>query len=198
MGDTFTEAISRHSRRPQQHSSPMRTLHLERQTVQLEAISDPKSVSRLEISLCKLPALDGIHRFTELREIHIHYCRSLTDLSQLMRLPRLRGINLFCLPNVKQGLAIPVFRDLELLSYNNVRDLASIRGIGTLKKLSYLGLSRVKVLDGDYRPIVDCKSLKRVFWHGAPFKPPAMQEIKKLRPDILIGGNCARPSVPVP
>lgn len=176
----------------------MRTARFERETVLFETIGDPLSVSRLEIAFCDLPTLQGIHRLTRLAQIHIHYCRSLIDISQLMRLRRLRQINLYCLPNVEYGFEACVFRELESLSYNNVSDLASIRGIEKLKKLSYLGLSRVKVLDGDFTPIINCKSLQRVFWHGAPFEPPAMKEIRKLRPDILIGGNNARPSAQSP
>ena len=65
-----------------------------------------------------------------------------------------------------------MFRELESLSYNNVSDLASIREIKKLKKLSYLGLSRVKVLDGDFTPIINCKSLQRVFWHGIRLSRP--------------------------
>lgn len=176
----------------------MRTVRFERESVLFENIVDPANVDRLEIAFCDLKTLQRIHRLTHLTQLHLYYCRSLIDISQLMRLRRLRQINLYCLPNVENGLELGVFRELESLSYNNISALGSIRGIEKLKKLSYLGLSRVKVLDGDFTPIIDCKSLQRVFWHGAPFPSPAMKEIRKLRPDILIGGNRARPIVESP
>lgn len=60
---------------------------------------------------------------------------------------------------------------------------------GTLSDAYYLGLSQVKVKDNDYSPILQSKSLERVFWCGSPFKVPALKELRKLRPDIVIGGN---------
>jgi hypothetical protein len=172
----------------------MRIVCFKRQPVTFETIIDPKKVERMEIAFCDVESLEGIHRLTHLTEVHIHYCRSLSDISQLGLLRRLRQINLYSLPNVELEFEVTKLKHLESLSYTNVARIASIHGIESLKKLSYLGLSRVKVLDGDYMPIIKCKSLKRVFWHDAPFKAPAMNEIRELRPDILVGGNSARPS----
>lgn len=172
----------------------MRTERFERVPVLFESIDNPAKVDRLEIAFCDLTTLQGIHRLTHLTQIHIHYCRSLMDISQLMQLRRLQQINLYSLPNVANGIDPGVFPELESLSFNNVRELPSIRGIEKLMNLNYLGLSRVKVLDGDFSPIINCKSLQRVFWHGAPFPSPALKEIRKQRPDILIGGNNARTS----
>ena len=58
-----------------------------------------------------------------------------------------------------------------------------------LPGLQELSLSRVKIIDGNYDPIIKCPTLKKVFWFGGPFKKPALQTIKKERPDMLIGGN---------
>jgi hypothetical protein len=176
----------------------MRIARFERQPVLFDSVADAKKVVRLEIAFCDIQSLDGIQRLGNLTEVHIHYCRSLRDLSQLSHMKRLRQINLYCLPIVEVEFQPNELAQLESLSYTNVASLTSIRGIEKLKHLNYLGLSRVKVLDEDYMPIINCKSLKRVFWHGAPFKPPAMKEIRHMRPDILVGGNCARPSAENP
>lgn len=167
----------------------MRKVRFERQPVLFGDITDPTTVSRLEIVFCNVETLDGIKRLTHVEEIHIYYCRSLRDISQLERLRRLRKISLYCLPNVEVEFDPKNFPHLQELSYNNVCKMTSLRGIEKLKQLNYLGLSRVKVLDGDYMPIVKCKSLKRVFWHGAAFKSPAINEIRRLRPDLVVGGN---------
>ncbi len=174
----------------------MRKLRFEREPVLFDHVAAPANIERLEIAFCDVQCLDGIHRLRNLDEIHVYYCRLLRDLSQLERVRRLRKINLYCLPNVEIEFHPGKFPRLEHLSYNNVARLSSIQGIEKLQRLKHLGLSRVKVLDGDYMPIVKCKGLKRVFWHGAPFKSPAMMEIRRIRPDILVGGNRARPSVP--
>ncbi len=176
----------------------MRIERFERRPVLFDSVADAKKVVRLEIAFCDVQSLDGIQCLGNLTEVHIHYCRSLRDLSQLGHMKRLRQINLYCLPNVEVEFQPNKLAQLESLSYNNVASLTSIRGIEKLKHLNHLGLSRVKVLDEDYKPIINCKSLKRVFWHGAPFKSPAMKEIRNMRPDILIGGNCARPSATKP
>jgi len=167
----------------------MRTVRYEREPVEFDAITKPKAVHKLEIAFCDVENLSGIERLEGLRELQIHYCRSLRDMSALEKLRTLTWINLYGIPNVEVEFCPSSFPQLEHLSYNAVAKLSSIRGIQRLKRLTNLGLSRVKVLDGDYSPILESKSLRRVFWFGGPFKAPALREIRRRRPDIVIGGN---------
>lgn len=95
----------------------------------------------------------------------------------------------YSLPKVKAHFSISKLANLEGLSYTRVGGIETISGIEKLSKLMFLGLSQVKVIDEDYSPIVQSKSLERVFWCGSPFKVPALKELRKLRPDIVIGGN---------
>lgn len=163
------------------------TIRFERELVDFSRV--PKAVVRIEIAFCDLASLAGIQRLSRVQDLQIHYCRSLTDISAIGELSQLKRINLYSLPNVQQQFAVERLKQLEDLTYNGVKELNTIRGIESLPNLTYLGLSRVKVSDGDYSPIVESPSLKRVFWFGGPFKAPALREIKRLRPDILVGGN---------
>lgn len=167
----------------------MRTVRFEREPVDFSVVAEPKGVQRLEIAFCNVQSLAGIERFSKLREVHIHYCRELRDVSHLGKVPTLTRVALYCLPKVEVEFSPADLPRLEALSYNAVNKLSSIQGIEKLKRLTELGLSRVKVWDGDYMPIVHSKSLKRVFWFGGPFKAPALKEIRRLRPDIVVGGN---------
>ena len=62
-------------------------------------------------------------------------------------------LNLYSLPNVSEEFAFTELHGLQDLAYTSVKKLSTIRGIEQLSALTYLGLSRVKVLDGDYEPI---------------------------------------------
>jgi hypothetical protein len=167
----------------------MPTVRYEHESVDFNTVANPKGVWKLEIAFCDVASLSGIERLSQLREVQIHYCRSLRDLSHLGKVATLALVNLYCLPNVEVEFSPSTLPRLEHLSYNAVHKLSSIRGIEKLKRLTHLSLSRVKVLDGDYMPIVHCKRLQRVFWFGGPFKAPALSEIRRLRPDIVVGGN---------
>lgn len=113
----------------------------------------------------------------------------MSDISSIGELTELKRINLYSLPNVEVQFPLERLTKLESLTFNGVKQLQTIQGIETLPNLTYLGLSRVKVGDDDYTPILRSPSLKRVFWFGGPFKSPALKEIKRRRPDILVGGN---------
>jgi ABC-type Fe3+-hydroxamate transport system substrate-binding protein len=104
-------------------------------------------------------------------------------------LQTLEDIDLYSLPKAEIHFSVERLLKLESLRYTTVSGLMTIRGIEELPKLIYLALSQVKVIDGDYSPIVQSKSLERVFWFGSPFKTPALKELRTLRPDIVIGGN---------
>jgi len=167
----------------------MKTLRYEKEAVNFTDIANPAEIERLEIVFCNIENLAGIACLSGLRQIYIYYCRMLRDISHIEDLRTLEEIYLFSLPKVEINLNAIRLPKLKALSYTTVNGLLSIRGIDELTQLTYLGLSRVKVQDEDYTPIVRSKSLKRVFWVGAPFKSPALQELRKLRPDIVIGGN---------
>jgi hypothetical protein len=78
---------------------------------------------------------------------------------------------------------------LEDIGLNGPYKVACIRPFRNLPRLKHLALSRVKVSDQDYSPIIENSAIQEVFWHGAPFAPPALSEIKRQRPGLLIGGN---------
>jgi len=164
-------------------------IRFEREPVDFSRVANPKAAVRVEIAFCNLTSLSGIQRLSRIQDLQIHYCRSLTDISEIGELTHLKRINLYSLPNVQRQFSVEQLNRLEDLTYNGVKQLGTIRGIESLPKLTYLGLSQVKVFDGDYAPIVESPSLGRVFWFGGPFKSPALKEIKQLRPDLLIGGN---------
>lgn len=167
----------------------MALLRFEREAVRFDDIAAPKSVTRLEIAFCDVETLEGVERLANLEEASIHYARKLRDISSFGRLRKLRKIVLYGLPQLAIQFQPADLPRLEYLSFTGIGKLSTLRGIEKLKHLRYLALSRVKVLDGDYRPIVECASLERVFWHSAPFPAPALAEIRSLRPDMKVGGN---------
>jgi hypothetical protein len=167
----------------------IKTLRFEKETVNFTDVVSPDEIERLEIAFCNLTDLTGITCLSGLREISIHYCRFLRDISHIGNLQTLENIVLFSLPKVEINFNVTGLSKLIELSYTTVSGISSIRGIEELPKLISLGLSQVKVTDGDYSPIVRSKSLERVFWFGSPFKTPALKELRTLRPDIVIGGN---------
>jgi len=191
-GGEFTTMNAKRPRGKKSEPSATETtskLRFERQPIQFQEVKSPSVVKHLEIAFCDLGSLDGIDCLSSLEEIHVSYCRHLHDISAIDQLKHLRKINLYSLPNVRVHFSPAEPEQLVDLAYNNVRDLPTIRGIERLRHLVDLGLSRVTVLDGDYEPIIKCMSLQRVFWHGGPFKSPALREIRHQRPDLLIGGN---------
>lgn len=167
----------------------MKLLRFERRPVRFDDVALPDDVRTIEIAFCDVETLVGIERLANVEEIFVHYAKALRDASAIGRLKRLRKVVLYGLPKLCVEFRPGDLPRLERLSFTGVGKLSTIRGIEKLKRLQYLGLSRTKVSDGDYRPIVESKSLERVFWHGAPFPPPALQEIRRMRPDLKVGGN---------
>lgn len=167
----------------------LKTLRYEKEDVDFAKIINPEKIECLEIAFCRLTSLFGIACLSNLRRISLYYCRFLQDISNIGNLQMLENIILYCLPQVEEHFNIPKLANLVALSYTKVNRIETIRGIEELPKLIYLGLSQVKVKDNDYSPILQSKSLERVFWCGSPFKVPALTELRKLRPDIVIGGN---------
>ena len=169
----------------------MEKFEFERHEVDFAACpqSRREHVTSLAISFCNLVALDGIVIFRNLTELRIHYCRELRDISALSDLTKLESITLYSTPKVFDCSPLALVSTLTAIELNGGYKIASIRGFENLPNLEYLALSRVKVADSDYQPIIDSKSLRRVFWHGGPFPPPSLKHIRKMRPDIAIGGN---------
>lgn len=167
----------------------LKTLRYEKEDVDFAKIINPKEIECLDIAFCNLTSLFGIACLSNLRRISLHYCRFLQDISNIEDLQMLENIILYSLPKVEMHFNISKLSNLKALSYTRVSGIETISGIEKLSKLISLGLSQVKVKDDDYSPIVQSKSLERVFWCGSPFKVPALKELRKLRPDIVIGGN---------
>jgi hypothetical protein len=167
----------------------IKTLQFEKETVNFEDIEKPQEIERLEIAFCNLTDLSGIIRFKNLREISIYYCRFLSDISLIGSLKSLEDIDLYALPKVENNFSFLELSKLERLKYTSVKNINSIKGIEKLTQLTFIGLSQVKIIDNDYSPIAQSKSLERVFWVGSAFQSPALQELRKQRPDIVIGGN---------
>ena len=166
----------------------MRTLRFDKSSVSFADVDQVREIDTVEIAFCNLTNLNGIENLPLLKVLRVHYCRYLTDISALSSLQHLDEVIFYSTPQLRQYDALQS-SSLTAISLNGPYEIDSIRPIAELKALEYLALSRVKVVDGDYQPIVANRSLKRVFWHGAPFAPPALSEIKRLRPDLLIGGN---------
>jgi hypothetical protein len=164
-------------------------LSFDKSTVEFENIENPLDVDILEIAFCNLTTLRGIERLARVSTIRIHYCRSLFDIAEISKLIQLKAITFYGTPQLLDYAPLEGVFSIEAIELNGSYKVASIRPFAKLPNLEYLALSRVKVVDGDYQPIILNKTLKRVFWHGGPFAPPALSEIKRLRPDILIGGN---------
>jgi hypothetical protein len=173
----------------QRGETNIKTLRYEREVVNFEDVVNSEKIERLEIAFCNLTDISGITYLSGLRQISIYYCRFLRDISHIGDLHRLEDIVLFSLPKLEVNFSVAKLPKLERISYTTVSGITTIHGIEELTQLIYLGLSKVKVLDGDYSPIIRSKSLERVFWFGSPFQSPALQELRKLRPDIVIGGN---------
>lgn len=167
----------------------LKTLQYEKENVDFAKIINPEEIECLEIAFCNLTSLSGIACLSNLRRISLYYCRFLQDISTIEDLQMLENIVLYSLPKVKVHFSISKLANLKSLSYTRVGGIETISGIEKLSKLTSLSLSQVKVIDEDYSPIVQSKSLERVFWCGSPFKVPALKELRKLRPDIVIGGN---------
>lgn len=167
----------------------IKTLRFEKEIVNFNDVINPEEIERLEIAFCNLTDLTEITSLIRLRQISIYYCRFLQDISHISNLKSLEDIDLYSLPKVEINFKVNELPKLIGLKYTSVKEINSIRGIEELTQLKFLGLSQVKIIDGDYSPIVLSKSLERVFWVGSAFKSPALKELRKLRPDIVIGGN---------
>jgi hypothetical protein len=173
----------------QRSGTNIKTLRFEKESVNFTDVVNPEEIERLEIAFCNPTTLSGITCLSGLRQISIYYCRFLRDISHIGNLQTLEAIALFSLPKTEVHFSVARLLKLKDLSYTTVSGLATIRGIEELPQLIRLCLSQVKVIDEDYSPIIQSKSLERVFWFGSPFKAPALKELRKLRPDIVIGGN---------
>jgi hypothetical protein len=167
----------------------MRILQFERTPVSFLAVQDACDIDTLEIAFCNLANLDGIERLEKLRTLRVHYCRHLHDVSAISSLQHLESVDFYSTPQLRKYDALRLVSSINAVTLSGPHEVESIRPLAELASLEYLGLSRVKVADKDYGPIVENKAIRRVFWHGAPFQPPALSEIKRLRPDLLIGGN---------
>ncbi len=173
----------------------MNSIEYEKEVPRFKEFCEPMHIEMVSISFSPLESLDGIDTFVNLKNLQIHYCRKLRDLSAISRLKNLELLNIYCTPNIEVVFDIARLKTLKMLSFNNVAKLETIKGIEKLPNLKELGLSRVKVLDGDYEPIVNCANLKSVFWFGGPFKAPALKTIRNRRPDMMIGGNAVHNKV---
>jgi hypothetical protein len=174
-----------------QHRSEaiIKTLRFEKETINFKDVINPEEIERLEIAFCNLTNLSGIVCLKKLRQISIYYCRFLSDISHIGSLNNLEDIDLYSLPKVENNFSLLELSKLQGLKYTSVKKINSIKGIEKLTQLTFLGLSQVKVIDDDYSPIIQSKSLERVFWVGSAFQSPALKELRKQRPDIVIGGN---------
>ncbi len=167
----------------------MKSLIFERSPLILEGIKDAESVELLEIAFCNAISLDGVECLANLRTLRIHYCRLLSDISALAKLSKLQSVTFYSTPKLTDYSPLKSVASLVDIELNGSYKVSSIRPFRNLPNLRHLTLSRVKVADGDYSPILENAAIQEVFWHGAPFPPPALSEIKRQRPKLLIGGN---------
>ena len=167
----------------------MTTLRFERTLVRLDDLKDAAAVDVLEISFSKVVNLDGVEQLHNLKTIRCYYCRLLSDITALAGLTKLTSVTFYSTPRLINYSPLMHVASLEDIQLNGPYRVDSIRPFLKLTRLTHLALSRVKVVDGDYSPIIENSAIQEVFWHGAPFPPPALSEIKRQRPGLLIGGN---------
>jgi len=167
------------------------TLTFERCPISLEGVEDRTAIDLVEVAFSNLANLDGLQALPCLRTLRVHYCRRLSDISALEGLSKLADVTFYSTPRLSDYGALARIKSLESIELNGPYRVDSIRPFQNLPRLKHLALSRVKVNDGDYTPILENTAIQEVFWYGAPFKPPALSEIKRQRPDLLIGGNSA-------
>jgi Leucine-rich repeat (LRR) protein len=136
------------------HGKIIKTIRFEKETVGSPNIDNPEEIERLEIAFCNLTNLPDLACLKKLRQISIYYCRSLGDLSQISSLSNLETIDLYSLPKVEILFDVSELTKLRALSYTYVKKIHSIKGIEELPNPIYLGLSKVKVTDNDYSPII--------------------------------------------
>ena len=115
------------------------TLKFERQTVNFSAYvgESPHHVDTVEIAFCPLTTLEGISVLTGLKNLRIHYCRNLVDISAITELPMLESVTLYSTPKVYDCASLARINTLTDIELNGPYTIASIKGFEHLPALEY-------------------------------------------------------------
>ncbi|MDJ0613671.1 MAG: hypothetical protein QNJ29_08315 [Rhizobiaceae bacterium] len=135
----------------------------------LSFLSACPELQELHLFDAKLETLKGIENFKSLHTLRMINCRKLTSLEQLKGIAEtLKHLELDRITKNLDLNAIEQLKNLETLTIEGIGSIPDIQFCKALQKLRSITLSRVNVLDGKLRILMDLAKLERSFFTNKP------------------------------
>lgn len=115
-----------------------------------------------EFIRCRFESLAGIEKFDELQGLYLYSLPTLTDISALHSLQRMKSLEIDACKRIENHDAIGQVKSLEYLMIGGAGAIKSLEFIDKLQKLSYFAFgSGAIVVSQDLSPLLRQESLKR-------------------------------------
>ncbi len=144
-----------------------------------EDVNGWDNLERVVITQCNIRNLNGIEKFTQVKDLTLWHCSSLNDIIAINKLPnllsldigpcpRLKGLDVLANNNKLRALCfnsyknvdieiIKTLKELRFLYLYHCNPIPSIKFIDDLKKMVGLTLLSTKIIDGDLTPAMRLK-----------------------------------------
>jgi hypothetical protein len=156
--------------------------------VDFTPISGLTNLEALSYFTGSLKKIDMAFVASRLRQLTLGRHRALTDLRPIEVCQGLERLSLSHLPNRKDGPSLTPFRALKVLELINLRTWRSLRELEGAADLEWLCVSRTKIGDGCWQPLLNLAKLRFVGGMADAFGRSAAAEFKTARPEIRVVG----------
>jgi hypothetical protein len=156
--------------------------------VDFTSISGLTNLETLSYFSGSLKKIDLAFVASRLRQLTLGRHRSLTELRPIEVCQGLERLSLSHLPNRKDCPSLTPFRALKVLELINLRSWPSLRELEGAGDLEWLCVSRTKIGDGRWEPLLNLAKLRFLGGMADAFGPSAAAEFKTARPDIQVVG----------
>ncbi len=129
----------------------------------LEALPAVEGLDRLQVGSRILTSLEGLERFPNLTDLTVLDARNLSDIGAIAKFPKLRKLCLSGAVKIDDIAPIAQLSELRFLELENLKDIASVKALHTLRNLEQLQITGSStILDKDLSPIESLPKLKRL------------------------------------
>jgi Leucine-rich repeat (LRR) protein len=128
----------------------------------LQPLQRLSRLRRLFLKSRKLESLAGIEQLPQLQQLELVDCTVLSDIQALSAGQELRRVEFTACRKVGTLEPLRGLPHLERLLLENCGTIASVRPLGHCDRLAELYLIGTTVEDGDLRPLLELKSLRKV------------------------------------
>ncbi|CEH33423.1 hypothetical protein [Romboutsia lituseburensis] len=121
----------------------------------LEELHQVSNLEDLQIFQTQIISLNGIEKFTKLKELEIYRAPKLESIEAIEKVSKtLKLLSFDCCKKIKNHNYVSRLKEIELIAFINCGEIQNIKFIKDLPKLDTFSFTDTNIVDGDLSPCI--------------------------------------------